>query len=270
MATVHNLVAGVFALLLDPLASLSPLVALVIVSAVAGLLVLGGMRFSSNPRAIRAAKQKVQAQLLATRLYRHELITVWRSLGALLVALAAYVGHMLRPFVVLLIPFALLFAHLDARYGSRPLHPGERTIVKAVAASGTPDQWRLEVPAGVALDSVAVRLPSRHEIDWRVRAETPGSYSMTLVAGDKRVQKSLRVGGSVGASPRRSQATLTALFEAPIEAPIDGGSAVETIEVDYPAQRFTVLGWSLHWVVIFLVVSAVVALLFHRRAGVEF
>jgi hypothetical protein len=270
MAMVHRLLAGAFALLLDPLARFPPLVGLTMVSAVAGVVVLAGMRLASNPRAIRAAKQKVQAHLLATRLYRHELVTVWRSLGALLLALGTYLAQMLRPFIVLLIPFALLFAHLDGRYASRPLQPGERTIVKAVAAAGTPDQWRLEAPPGVKLDSVGVRLPARREIDWRVRAEKPGAYNVTLVAGNERVQKMLQVGGMTGASERRAQATLAALFDAPVEPSIATGSNVAEMEIGYPPQRYPVLGWRLHWVVVFLIVSAVVALLLHRRAGVEF
>jgi hypothetical protein len=279
METLHRLFTGTFALLLDPLRGLQPLVGLTLVSAVAGIVLLAGMRLSSNPPAVREAKQKVQAHLLAIRLYRHELLTVWRSLGALLVALARYLAHMLRPFVVLLVPFALLFAHMDARYASRSLEPGERTIVKAVAAAGTPDQWQLQVPPGLVLDSDAVRLPSRREIDWRVRAEAPGSYSVTLVAGDQRVQKSLQVDGSpasgsartpAGVAARRSKATLAALFTAPVEAPLDSHSAVDAIEVGYPAQRLVVLGWQVHWVVIFLTVSAVVALLLRHRAGVEF
>ena len=270
MVTLHRLVAAAFGVLLDPLANLPPLIGLTLVSAVAGLILLAGMRLSSKPQAIRAAKQKVQAHLLATRLYRHELITVWRSLGALLVALAVYLGHMLRPFIVLLIPFALLFAHLEARYASRPLQPGDRTIVRAIAATGTPAEWRLEVPPGVTLASVGVRLPALHEIDWRIRAETPGSYHLTLVADGERVQKTLQVGGAAGAAVRRAQASLQALLDAPVEAAIDNGSSVAAIEVEYPAQRFTVLGWRLHWVVVFLIVSAVVALLLRRRAGVEF
>jgi hypothetical protein len=270
MATVHRVVAGGMALLLDPLASLPPLAGLTIISAVAGVVLLAGMRLSSNPQAIRAAKQKVQGHLLATRLYRHELVTVWRSLGALLLALGTYLAQMLRPFLVLLIPFALLFAQLDARYASRPLQPGERTIVTAVAASGTPDQWRLEVPAGVRLDSVGVRLPARREIDWRVQAEKPGAYHLTLVAGAERVEKTLQVGGTTGASERRAQASLAALFDAPLEPAIANSSSVAAVEVDYPSQRYPVLGWRLHWIVIFLIVSAVVALLLHRRAGVEF
>lgn len=270
MATLHRLMAAVFAVLLDPLATFPPLIGLTLVSAVAGVILLAGMRLCSDPRAIRAAKHKVQAYLLATRIYRHEPITVWRSLGALLLALIPYLLQMLRPFVVLLIPFALLFAHLDARYATRPLQPGERTLVKAIAANGTPQEWRLEAPAGVAVDSVSVRLPARREIDWRVRADAPGSYTLTLLAGTEHVGKRLQVGGLDGAVPVRAQASLPALFSAPTEVPIDSGSSVATIEVDYPAQRFLVLGWQLHWIVIFLVVSSLVALLLRRRAGVEF
>jgi hypothetical protein len=271
MATLHRLVAGTFAGLLDPVGGLPPLLGLTVISAVAGVALLGGMRLASDPPRIRDAKRRVQAHLLATRLYRHELLTVWRSLGALLLALGAYVAHMLRPFALLLIPFALLFAHLEARYAMRPLQPGERTILKAVASDGGADDWRIETPPGLVADSVAVRIPARREVDWRLRAAAPGEYHVTLIAGAERMQKAVQVGpAATGVAARREQASLAALFLAPREAPIAAGSRVAAIEVLYPPQRLSVFGWQVHWLVVFLVVSGAVAMLLRRRAGVEF
>ena len=42
------------------------------------------------------------------------------------------------------------------------------------------------------------------------------------------------------------------------------------IEVRYPSLEIDVFGWKVSWIVVFLAVSSVVALVLRRRAGVEF
>ncbi len=271
MGALHHVLAWSFAALLDPCERFPPLIGLTLISAVSGVLLLLGFRVASSPEAIGAAKRTVQAHLLAARLYRDDLTVAFRSQRSLLRALAVYLGHMALPFVVLLLPFAVLFAHLDARYGTRALQPGERTIVKAFLAPETPAGWRLEGAAGVAVDSVPVRIRARDEIDWRIRAAAPGRYEIALVNGERRVEKEVRVApDETGAAPLRSSPSLAALFVAPTEAPIDPATDLERVEIVYPPWRLSVLGWHMHWVVIFLIVSAAVALLLRKRAGVEF
>lgn len=271
MGALHHVVAGVFAALLDPFDRLPPVIGLTLISAVSGLLLLLGFRVASRPAAIATAKRQVQGHLLAVRLYRNDLTVVFRAQRSLLHALAVYLGHMVLPFLVLLVPFAILFAHLDARYGTRALHPGERTIVKAILAPETPAGWRLEGAAGIAVDSVPVRIRARDEIDWRIRATAPGRYEIALVNGERRVEKEVRVTAEeTGAAPLRSLPSLAALFVAPTEAPIDPGGDLERVEIVYPPLQLSVLGWHAHWIVIFLIASAAVALLLRKRAGVEF
>jgi hypothetical protein len=272
MCTLHQLLARGFALALDPLARFQPVVGLTLISAVSGVVLLIAFRLTSRPQAIRAAKQKTQAHLLAVRLYRDDLVVVLRAQGALLGALVVYIGAMLVPFLALLVPFGLLFAHLDARYAVRALHPGERAIVKATAVPDTRlDRWRLEGAAGVVVDSAPVRVSARREINWRVRAATPGRYAIAVVNGERRIEKEVQVAAEeIGGAPRRASAGIAALFIAPTEAPIDPDAGIESIEVVARPLRLSVYGWHVHWIVIFLVVSAATALLLRKRAGVEF
>jgi hypothetical protein len=270
MSTVHALLARFFALLLDPFARFTPLVGLVLISAVSGVLLAVGFRFSSRPEAIRAAKSQVQAHLLAVRLYRDDLTVVFRSQLSLLRSLGVYMRNMLLPFAAMLLPFGLLFAHLDARYGARALQPGERAIVKAIVNPATLNDWRLEGSDGIDVDSVPVRIPARGEIVWRVRAATAGHHHIALVDGSRRVEKDAYIATEDrGAAPRRASAGLLALFVAPTE-PTIGGTGVESIAIDYPPLPLTVLGWHLHWVVVFLIASSAAALLVRKRVGAEF
>lgn len=271
MSLLHRGLASLFAVLLDPAAALGPLGGLAVISAVSGIVLLFAFRWTSDPRAIRTARGRVQAHLLAVRLYRDDLGVVFRSQLRLLAALGSYMGQMMLPFVALLVPFGLLFAHLDARYASRALHPGERALVKAVAAGAALDGWKLEAGDGVVVESAPVRIPSRREIVWRVRAKAPGSQELTLVWGETRVAKEIRVADEdVGVSRVRGGPDLSSLFTAAAEDPIDASSGIASIEVTYPPLPLVAFGVELHWIVVFVVVSAAVAFGLRKRAGVEF
>ncbi len=271
MSALHALLARVFALILDPFARFTPLVGLALISALSGVLLVIGFRVASRPAAIRAAKRQMQAHLLAVRLYRDDLTVVFRSQLSLLRGLAVYMRHMLLPFLAMLLPLGLLFAHLEARYSSRALRPGERAIVKAIVTPATINHWRLEASEGIRIDSPPVRIPTRGEIVWRVQAVTTGRHYVALVDGSHRIEKEARIATEEGgAVPRRAGPGWTSLFVAPVEPTIAKGSGVERIEIDYPPLPLTVFGRHLHWIVVFLLVSTALALLLRKTLGAEF
>jgi hypothetical protein len=265
------MLAGAGAFSLDPFLALGSIVGLVLVSALSGVVLLVAFRFTSRPARIREAKRRIQAHLLAVRIFRDDLGVVFRAQATLFRALGAYTGNMLVPFLVVLLPFALLFAQLEARWSSRPLHEGEKAVVKAVIAEGPLQVWQLEGSPGVAVDSPPVRISSRREIAWRVRGLRPGTYRVSLVGPAGRVDKRVLVADQdVVAARRRSTPSFLSLFLAPAEDPIDPATGVRSIEVAYPLRTLSVLGWHAHWIVVFLVVSTLVALALRRTAGVEF
>lgn len=269
MSLVHQILQLVFGILLAPAGwfgstGLGDTAGLVVISAVTGVVLLIGFRATSRPKAIRAAKRKVQAHLLAVRIFRDDLGVVLRAQARLFPALGRYIGNMVVPFLVLLVPFAILFGHLDARYATRALQPGETVIV---TAAGDVEGWSLEASEGITVETRGVHLRKRREVAWRIRAHTPGLHDLVLVSGDQRVAKSVRVGGST-AAPRRMRASLDSIVFAPSEPPIPAVSGVEWIEISLPSRGYS--RYDLHWVVVFLIVSAGVAFGLRKRFGVEF
>jgi hypothetical protein len=272
LALLHESSRAVFGLLLDPLARLGPLASLVLVSAVSGVVLLFAFRWTSRPAAIKRAKQRIQANLLAVRIYQDDLGVVLRAQARTFAALGIYLANMLVPFLAILVPFAIFFAHLDARYASRALHPGESALVSATVAPGQSlSTWTLEGSSGLVVESRPVRIPSRREIAWRIRATEPGAQTLALRAGDQRVEKAVSVSKSAaGAAPRRAAASLDSLLFAPTEPAIDARAGIESIIVTTPPLDLELAGVSLHWLVVFLVISAAVAFGLRKRAGVEF
>jgi hypothetical protein len=251
LTAAHDFLARFFDLLLGPLDRWSPVAGLWAASVVSGVVLLFIFRWTSNAQAIRAARRRAQARFLA--------------------AIGRYLAQMLVPLAALALPFSLLAAHLDARYGSRALAVGERAVVEVLGATAVIDDASLEPSEGLAVEAGPVRIPARGEASWRILAKAPGRQSVALVVGERRIDKEVSVSTVArGAAPRRMCAGLASFFLAPAEPAIGEGCAVRRIEVRYPSLEIDAFGWKMPWIVVFLLVSSAVALLLRRRAGVEF
>jgi hypothetical protein len=271
LIAAHDLLARAFDLLLGPLDRWNPVAGLWAASVVAGVALLFIFRWTSNPEAIRAARRRAQAELLAVRLYREEPRVVLRAQARFLAAIARYLGQMLVPFAALALPLSLFAAHLDARYGSRALAVGERAVVEVLGTATATDAASLEPSEGLAVEAGPVRIPARGEASWRILAKASGPQSVTLVVGERRIDKEVSVSTTArGAAPRRMCAGLVGFFLAPAEPAIDESCAVRRIEVRYPSLEVDFFRWKTSWIVVFLAVSSTVALVLRRRAGVEF
>jgi hypothetical protein len=271
LIAAHDLLARAFDLLLGPLDRWNPVAGLWAASVVSGVALLVIFRCTSNPDAIRAARRRAQAELLAVRLYREDPRVVLRAQRRLLAAIARYLGQMLVPFAALALPFTLLAAHLDARYGSRALAVGERAVVEVLGTSTAIDGASLEPSEGLAVEAGPVRIAARGEASWRILAKAPGQQSLALVIGQRRIEKQVSVSATArGAPPRRMCAGPASFLFAAAEPVIGDGCAVQRIEVRYPPLEIGALGWKVSWLAVFLAVSSAVAIVLRRRAGVEF
>jgi hypothetical protein len=191
---------------------------LIAASVTAGILMLAAFRRFSDQAAVRNAKARVWAHLYELRLFGDEPALMLRANRNLLAANARYLGLMLKPAAVIVIPVALLMWQLDRVYGTRPFEPGETAV-----ASAHGERPVLTAPPGFEVETPAVRVPSRGVAYWRVRA------------------------------------TRTARFE-----------PADNVEVPHPPATVTIAGVHAHWLVWFLVVSAVTMFALRRRFRVTF
>lgn len=220
----------------------------------------------SDQIAIRVAKRKILAHLLAFRLFADEPALMFRSQWQLLVWNARYLALMLRPTAVTLIPLALLLFHLDAVYGHRPLEASESAIVTAQLVDGT----RLGLSSlslagsGIAVETPPLRFPTEQRVYWRVRAGTSGSATVRLNLPDMAVTKLVQSGPQFGYVSGRRVSSLLAWFCYPGESRLPD-AALTSIAVDYPPAEISVFGFGVHWLVWFSVVTLVTMLVFPRR-----
>ena len=232
---------------------------------------LWAFRRCSDQAAIRLAKRKVHAHLLAFRLYADEPLQIFRAQKQLLVWNMRYLALMLRPTAVTIIPLALLLFHLDAVYGRRALEPGESTIVTAQLSPRFDLQSApLSLQGrGIAVETQPLRLLFQHQACWRVRAMNGESGAVNVMLPGASEAKRVNVGTGLSYLSQRRVASLLAWLSHPGEKRLKATS-LDWIEVEYPAAEIGVFGFGLHWLVWFCIVSFLAMLAFRKRLRVTF
>src|SRR5262245_33487231 len=178
------------------------LLALTVVSLLAAIAILLAVRATSDQPRLIAVRRSLRACVYELRLFRDDLPTigrivaegVWLNLKALRLALV--------PALWLVVPFVLLAGQLQSIYGYAGLEVGQPVIIKATLKEGSAEgpRPRLEVPPGLRIETPAVWIPSLREAAWRVMADRPGHYDVTIdYRGEFAVK---RVTVSTAAGPR--------------------------------------------------------------------
>jgi hypothetical protein len=247
----------------------SPGLGLALISAAAGVAMLWVFQKTSNQAAIRRVKRLVQAHLLELRIYRDEPGVMWRAQKSLLWANLRYMALMLQPALIMGIPFAILLVHLDAFYGRAPLAVGADTIVTMGVRGSGGSVPVLDAPPGVAVETPAVRVLDQDQVSWRIRPRSAVSGLLRIRTDGGTVEKSIEAGPGPRFVPGRKVSSLWDAVWHPDEPRI-AAPQVEWVEIRYPDATVEWLGIRMHWLIWFIVISMLAALLLKKRFRVSF
>lgn len=256
MTAVLTLVNKVFGLLFWPLESLHPLWTFLAFAILTTLLMLVVFRYTSDPKKIRRAKDKIQAHVLEARLFQDQLGVVLRVYPGILRGSAAYLRHTTLALVVMLVPLFFLLVQLEVRLGRRPLRVGESVLVTAhFVQADELSTAALRVPEGLAVTAPPLRISAENEVDWRIRAEKPGRFEIEVQSGGATFSKTVFVGDRLApAVPLRPQSAGEQLLN-PGEQPLPADGPLKGIEVQYPHRELSFGLFNSHWLIPFLAVS---------------
>jgi len=242
---------------------LPALATLIPISILAGMGILIVLRYTSDQTTVRRAKGIAQAHLLEFRLFMDDPVLVLRAQRDLIVANFRFVKLLLRPFLWMLVPMALLLAFLESFYGHAPLRVGDAAILTA-SLKNSAAVLTLQAPAGFAVETPAVRVLADHQVSWRIRPLRAATGELQVLHDGRPVTKRITAGSGVSFLSER-RGTLLGLLLHPAEPPVPGNE-IEWIEIQYPPA--VVL--HLHWLVWFLAVSAITAFALRRHFGAVF
>lgn len=252
------------------LAPLPVWLGLTLISAVMGVLMLIGFRYTSNQAAIGRARDDITANLLALKLYKDEVRVAVRAQGRVLGALLRLQWHMLRPLLIMLLPMLLVLAQMGVRHQWRPLRVGERTNITVRLKDAPVDLAAVALADGSALVVEAGPIPGGGALVWRVRAATAGRHTLRLTIGGQSYDKEFVVGDAFQrVSAARSGPRWTAQIFHPVEPLLPAEAPLKEIEIAYPGVASYVYGanW---WILYFFIISMLFALLFKPVFKVRF
>jgi hypothetical protein len=114
-----------------------------------------------------------------------------------------------------------------------------------------------------------VRVVSGKRVCWNIQACENGYHPLVFDVNGQTVDKQLAIGyGLMRVSIRRPGSNWTDALLHPWEQPFDADSAVEAIEIDYPARSSWTSG-SNSWLVYWFLASVVTAFCFRRALNVN-
>ena len=273
MPTVNWLMTRTFDVLFLPFERGPGWLSLIVFSAVGGLCGLLVHKYTSNQAAIKRLKDRMKGHMLAIKLFRDDVGVMFRSTGDVLRCSLSLFRYTLVPLAIMMVPFVLATAQLGQRYQWRPVHPGESVVLSARMApeidllTTSPS---LETGDGVAVETPPLRIPSEHQVLWRVRAVTSGTHRVRVRVGQHTAEKTLTAGDHFErVSALRSNGGFGDSLIHPAEPPLPTDSAFQSISLAYPDRESWFCGTTV-WMLWLGGVSIGAAFLLKPVVGVEF
>jgi hypothetical protein len=258
--------------LLAPIGRLPGWLSATAVAAVTGVLLLVLFKYTSNQRAIKRVRDDINANLLALKLFKDSALVAFQAQGRLLVGAGRLFILALVPMAVMAVPVTLLLGQLSLWYQQRPLRVGEEAVV-TLKLNGDADApfpaVSLEPADAIELMVGPVRVLSKREVCWNIRARQSGYHHLTFQVGGQAVDKELAIGeGLMRVSAERPGWRWQEVLMHPAEEPFPPHSPVRSIEIDYPRRSSWTSGtdW---WVAYWFAASMGAALCFRRVLNVN-
>ncbi len=271
MNSLHWGMRNLVDLLLWPFSAFSPKVQLVGCSLIVGLLFLWIYGKLVQQSKIRAVKKAVYSALLETILFRHEPRLCLQAQGRMAVGGLKYFLLALPPVLMLAVPFILLSAELQLRFGYRALALQEQVVLRAVMQNADLlQEVELETDSVLSLAG-PVRSPAAREIYWRLQSPSPGIHKAALKVGANRFPLQI----AVESRPARIEPYAYAAFWPQLLYFSNTSSqpafskALAALELYYPPAEYSFLGWRVEWLLAFVLLSIIAGIVGSYFLGIE-
>jgi hypothetical protein len=233
-----------------------------LVASVTGATLLVIFKYTSNQAAIKRVRDDIDANLLALKLFKDATPVVLAAQADMLRGAFRLFVFALVPMLVMMLPVLLLLGQLSLWYQHRPLRVGEEAVLVLKLSGGPRDpipDVELGNTAAAEVVRGPVRVPSKREVVWVVKACQKGSHLLGLRAADQTITKKLEVGdGFMRVSRRRPAWDWYDILLNPAEPAFGLSSLVQSVEIDYPDRLSRTSGTD-NWVIYWFAVSMVAA-----------
>lgn len=261
MEFVSKIITASINVLLVPFGTTHQAIGLVWLSLLTGVGMAYVFKLTSNREKIKRSKDRFKSFILEMRIYQDDLGVVFAAFFGALRANLVYLRHILVPFLVLIVPAAIIFMQMDERYGRSHIPAGSMTVLAVFLAEGNDPfdiGFSIACGPGVSVDAGPVRIREEREIDWRLKIDSPGAHTVTLsIEGHDYTVPLIAEPAHRMIGSTRSASSFIESFLHPGFPPIPDNSPIKTVKLHYPGASYPLLFWRVHWIVIFLVYSLI-------------
>jgi hypothetical protein len=184
-----------------------------------------------------------------------------RAQGRILWGVLRSLALTVVPLLVMAVPVCLLLGQLALWYQARPLPVGEEAVI-TVKLNGTQTSWpavRLRTTDALEVTVGPVRVQSKRELCWSVKARRPGYHRLVFEVGGQEVQKEVAIGdGFMRVSTLRPGWEWPDVLLHPAEPPFPPDSPVHSITIEHPDRSSWTSGtgwWLVYWVVVSMIAA---------------
>jgi hypothetical protein len=240
---------------------------LLLCSAVLGAVFVYLYSFISFQNSLSGLKKKITAAAIEPFLFRDSLALSISSPIKLFFLGLKYLTISLPPLFILALPMVWILGFLNQSFGYRDLEPGDRIFVTILADNAKAIRG-LELKAeltGMEL-SETVKAPFLGQAYAELRVTTAAaSGHLNLIFGTENVK--LPIGLAPAAIPILTKVYWEKLLFPGAKLRLPPGFS--QVSLALPDRSYQLFDISLHWIIIFFVVSLVSGLLFARYSGIE-
>lgn len=248
-------------ILLIPFRSLPSLWGLLFISLLAGLGMISIFRLTSNQDKISRIRKKMMGDILGILLHVSSPVTVMRFAGRLIWRNTRYLMYILKPLVVIAIPFMLIWGQLDARYGTDTGDQNTPVTVTVEYENSLPERDEITViGSGIEIIPPVVMVDTLRQISFRIEFEEGviGRLDVngtSAIAGETGLWNGAIIlrGFDGGNSLKRLFCPWVSRAVVSDAGPISGWYSLKDV-------RYRVLGGHWSWIAVFLVFSSVSAI----------
>jgi hypothetical protein len=228
-------------------------------------------RYTSDQKAIRLAKDRLKAHLLAVRLFQDQLPVVLSSYRKIIAGTGRYLTLAFKPLLFIILPLTLVIVELDRYLGSIPLQTGTAFLVTARSTDfDSLNDLALQLPPQMTTTAPPVHIPVDNEVVWRVVAKREGNYDIRIAAAGQTLSKRAVVSsGLARLSPVRLRAEFWKRLFVSAEPALPDASPINSIAVNYPSRNIYFAWMDWNWIWLFFVLSLVAGFLFKTILGIE-
>lgn len=274
MQALFNILTKLVDWLLYPFRTLNPFWGIAFLALLTAIFILWIYKVLSNQKAIKRLKKRMMGYFLGIYIFRDDVGRILKTQAVLLGTIFRYLGHSARPLLIIIIPVGLLCAQMQLRYGWGTPRPGDEMVVTLKLRPGI-DPLRSEIglkpSPGIAVRTPPLRIKALGEVNWKVKLLQAGSHRLFFTVGNEMESMTLDASQVIGRRyPVKEEAGFLSLLTSPGEEPLDESFPARSLHIAYLPAKVNVLGFRLHWVILYFLLSVIFGLLLKRPLRVDF